>query len=138
MNMNTDDDPFAELYNNSDDPFAALYQPSPQPKGMLVYVAANLGWIMVRDGACGEWVNVMETWYRKLDANAYLWFEKEIDKAFLAMKISKDDHDSAVKILAELRMLGLKHNAFTEIALTGTLPRWYSFGANCPKWADLV
>lgn len=137
MNSSTSDDPFAELYNISDDPFASLYQ-QPAERPLLVYVSIQLEWVMVREGACGEWVSVMETWYKKFDANAYLWFFGQIEKALRTMTTPANECDKAFKSLQDIKDLGLKHKAFTEDELKGELPRWYSFNANCPKWADLL
>ena len=137
MNSSTSDDPFAELYNLPDDPFAALYQ-KPAERRLLVYVSSQLEWIMVREGSCKEWVSVNETWYRKFDANTYLWLFGQIEKALRTMAFSAEVCSNAFVSLENLKDLGLKHGAFTEDELKGELPRWYSFNANCPKWADLL
>jgi len=138
MDSRTSDDPFAELYNFTDDPFASLYQQEPEERPFLVYVSSQLEWIMVREGACGEWVSANERWYKKFDANAYLWFFGQIAKALREMSASADECGNAFLSLEKLKELGLNHNAFTENELKGDLPRWYSFNANCPKWADLL
>lgn len=104
-----------------------------------LHISGRLTLLRTPSGSCGDWISHDDTWYRRLDAHAFLWLRSRVQAAIELGSISEAFTD-AMETLGEIAEIGIGAGSFTadEIGTGLEAPDWYTFNAGLPRWADDV
>lgn len=123
------------------DPFAVLYESPPEATETAtateLFISGRLNLLHVRSGIAGDWIHVNGQWFRRLDANAFLWLRAAVLKAIRSNTLASEFSD-VLNTLEDIAAAGIKSGAFTapEIANHCEAPEWFSFSSGIPRWAE--
>lgn len=130
MNQDVETDPFAGLS------FPAAIQTS------HLYISGRLDLILINSEYVGDWIchaflTPDPVWYRRLDADAYLWLRDRVNAAIESGKLA-DNYQDALQRLEWIAECGVAHGAFTaeEVGEDCRPLDSFSFSSGLPRWAD--
>lgn len=101
------------------------------------YVSGSLDVIRLPNGFAGQWIMLGEVWFRRLDAQVYLWLRGRVRSAIEAQGRS-EELTGACQALEVLRQTGIETGAFTETDVSEWIQAspqfvWWD---HCPRWAE--